>query len=136
MFDLQLAGKGAMKLIYLCNDGQSNLKPTNLFVHEKPSIQELVKAGVINDGRKHLHIGYLSEFVEAMKKINTTSAAVTGALGKIRPGITYTSGTYTSQPNKKMKPTDSTEAMKPTDSTEVKSKVLIIYIQFLDAILI
>ena len=131
-----------MKLVYLCNDGQINLKPTNLLVHEKPSIQELLKAGVINDGRKHLHIGYLSEFVEAMKKINTTSAAVTGALGKIRPGITYTSGIYTLQPNyalqpnKKMKPTDSTEAMKPTDSTEVKSKVLIIYIQFLDAILI
>jgi len=53
-------------------------------VHDKPSIQDLVKAGVINDGRKHLHIGYLSQFKDAMKT-NTLSG-----LTKIRPGYAYT----------------------------------------------
>ena len=129
MFDQQLAGKGAMKLVYLCNDGQSNLKPSKLLVHEKPSIQELVKAGVINDGRKHLHIGSLSEFVEAMNKKNITSGKIRVAMDKIRPGITYTSATVQeAQPHKKLKSDDSTE--------EPKSKVVIIYIQFLDTILI
>ena len=84
MFNLHLKGQGALRLVYLCNDGPSKLKATDLFVHDKPSIQDLVKAGVINDGRKHLHIGYLSEFNDAMKT-NTLSG-----LTKIRPGYAYT----------------------------------------------
>ena len=115
-----------MRLVYLCNDGPSKLKPTSLFVHDKPSIQDLVKAGVINDGRKHLHIGYLSQFEDAMKT-NTLSS-----LTKIRPGFAYRTVAAVQPALKKTKVAEASSSNDVEKSEAVSSKDIqkVLSIQF------
>ena len=103
IFQKHLRGKGQKDLIYLfLRNGV--LHPTNLVVHNKPSIQELVDASVFNADRHHVHIGYRHEWTNIPPLEKKSSHTLD--LVKAEPGM-----------SKSKRPIQSIQSMKSDKAT-------------------